>query len=253
MDISTLGVAKTFKDFMLGLQDLQAANKFPPELGLQPMVVNHPQTGRLLGIGFVWSSDDHEEGRKHLDTIISTIPSPVQMNTVAAISTPDWINVTGSIIPKTVWGRPETVSFRRLSPKALDIVGKALEEMPADLGTCLVFHHFSKQSPSAMEASLAEGSCFCPDARRHEHMVIEIIGSSISREGMAQSERWAAELRDALVTSGEVMDSAYLPLVGAGGPSLDKIYGEKWKLLKNLKRQLDPEGVFKYTVPRLVD
>lgn len=197
---------------------------------------------------YVWSSPDHAEGRRNLDTILSL--NPVVMNTVSEMSPAAWSKVLGASVASQVWGSDKAVSFSNLSPKVLKIVGEALETMPSDPGTGLSIHMLSAQSPSVTDKALMNGSCFGPEARQG-HFMVELLGQAIDPANVEECQRWMGGLHDALRASGEAMKGTYVSLIKPGDVGLDDIYGEKWELLQNLKKKFDPEGFFRYAVPVL--
>jgi len=173
------------------------------------------------------------------------------MNTVAETTAPEWTKLVGSFIASGVWGGANAVSFRTLSPEILTIIGQALERMPADPGTGFSIHILGSQSPSTTDKILAQGSCFNPEARQG-HFMLELIGSAVDRTKLDESQIWMEKLHSSLLASGEAMAGTYVSLAKPGDYGLQEIYGENWNRVQELKKSLDPKGIFGKAVPRLV-
>ena len=233
------------KDF----QSFHASGHLPPEAGVQPVVVNHPQMGQTILITFVWSSPDHVQGKEFLEKLLTLAPVAVQ--NVAETSVPDWLKTLEPFCPYGVFGGDRSISFRRLTQKVLTIIGDHLARMPLDPATAFSIHWLSRSSPSATDFALKAGSCFSPQARQ-EHFVLELIGSAIDESQLPQSQKWIKDMNDELRASGEAMDATYISLTHSEDMRLDKIYGVEWKDLLGLKTKLDPEGLFKNSVPRML-
>lgn len=235
---------------MLKIQSADSLGLIPSEAVLQPLVLNNPETGMIFCITYVWSSDDHARGYKALEDIIKLLPTEVTNNTVSHMSPPGWIYTLDRYIARSVWGGPQSVNFKYLSPRVLDIIGHHLEDMPCDAGACFSLHLLAKDSPSVRDATLVTGSTFNPQARQ-PHILVEIVGSALSEGSMVDCGRWAQRMRDALVASGETMRNSYISLSMPGSTKLQDIYGESFDLLKQLKLKYDPDGLFRYAIPRL--
>lgn len=249
LDSSTKGVAKTFADFMTDFQSFHASGQCPPPASVQPGIVNHPQTGQTVLITFVWSSSDHPRGKQFLEKLLTL--APVAMENVAETSVPDWLKVLEAFCPYGVVGGGKGMSFRQLTPKVLTIIGRHLAKMPSDPATAFYVHQLSRSSPSATDVDLRARSCFNPEARQ-EHFVLELIGTTLDQSRLPQSQKWIKNMYDELKASGEAMDGSYISVTPPEDTCLDKIYGGEWEGLLDLKRKLDPEGVFKNAVPRML-
>ena len=61
-----------------------------------------PDIGRLYGIGFLWSSNDTEQGMQWKEKIAHLSTAPVVMNTVAPTTTPEVMAGNAGLIPATM-------------------------------------------------------------------------------------------------------------------------------------------------------
>lgn len=200
-------------------------------------------------ITFIWSSPDHVQGKEVLEKLLKL--APVVMDTVAETSVTDWLKLLESFCPYGVFGDDKGISFNQLTPNILEIIGRHIEKMPSDRGTAFSIHLLNRSSPSATDGQLGVGSCFNPEARQ-EHFMLELIGSVIDQSRLPESQKWIREMYDELEGSGEAMEGTYVGLASPEDMSLDKIYGSEWQNLLELKMKLDPQGIFKNAVPRML-
>lgn len=249
LDSSKKGVSRTFADFMTGFQSLQAPGQFPLPATAQPLIVNHPQMGQTILVTFVWSSPDHVQGKQVLERLLAV--APVAMQTVTETNVTDWLKLLESFCPYGVFGGDKGISFRQLNPNTLEIIGRHLERMPSDPAAALSVHMLSRFSPSATNPDLGMGSCFNPEARE-EHVMLELIGSAVDQSRLPQSQKWIKDMYDELKESGEAMDETYVALASPEDMTLDKVYGTEWEGLLELKAKLDPDGVFKNAIPKIL-
>jgi hypothetical protein len=234
---------------MTAFQSFMASGQLPRAAAVQPFLVNHPQMGRTILVVFVWSSPDHSQGKEVLEKLLAL--APVAAQTVAETSLTDWLKLIESFCPYGVFGGDKGISFRKVTPKVLAIISRYLENMPPDPATALSIHLLYGSSPSATEDDLRIGSCFNPEARQ-DHIMLELIGSTTDQSRLPQSQKWIKDMYAELKESGEAMEGTYVSLANPEDLSLDKIYGAEWQNLLQLKAKLDPRGIFKNAVPRML-
>ena len=247
-DTSKDGLSKTFSNFMLGFQKTWSTGQGPKELGIQAVVVNHPQAGRAMMVLFIWSSSDYDAGRACLDTLAGL--GPCVMNTVAQVSIPDWVKQVEAFCPYGVWGGSRGISFAGLSEKVLGVIGKYLEKMPSDPTTIFSTHLLDPRSPSCKDPELATGACFNP-VLRQGHIMLELVGSVMDKEQLEGSQEWIKSLYEELKGTGETLEGTYISLSKPEDAGLEEWYGVNMKELVKLKGKYDPEGLFKWAVPRI--
>ena len=247
-DTSKEGLSKTFSNFMVGFQKTWSTGQGPKELGIQVVIVNHPQAGRAMMVTFIWSSSDYDAGRACLDKLANL--GPCVMNTVAQVSIPDWVKQIEAFCPFGVYGGSRGLSFASLSENVLGIIGKHLEKMPSDPTTIFATHLLDPQSPSCKDPELAKGACFNP-VLRQGHIMLEIIGSVMDEGRLEGSQEWIRGLYDELKGTGENLEGTYISLSKPEDAGLEEWYGVNTKELVRLKGKYDPEGLFRWAVPRI--
>lgn len=242
------GVAATFVDFLTGLQSLLASGQCPPAAGVQPFVVNHPQMGRTAIVTFIWSSSDHSAGKDFLEKLLRL--GPVAMQNVAETNVTDWLKTVEAFCPNGIFGGDRGISFRKLTPQIFATISHHLDNMPSNPATSFIVHLLSRTSPSATDPKLLRSSCFNPEARQ-EHFLLELLGSTLEESSSPQSQKWTKDMYTELKGSGDAMDGSYVALAHPEDACLEKTYGAAWKDLLDLKRRLDPKGIFRNAVPRM--
>ena len=171
------------------------------------------------------------------------------MNAVALTTLPEWMAGASALVPTAVYGSAWTHNISRVTPAIAGAIARNLARLPADSGTMFSLHQL--RGPSA--APQAHGSVF---ATREPHYMLEILGYATSSEKMGESEAWGAQMA-AEVAEAEpesVLPTAYISVynstrAGSTAALLEKVFGEKVGVVRDLKRKFDPENVFKLTVP----
>lgn len=235
-------ISVTFQEYERGYHYLEAQG-LPLALGVQVIVANIPQQGRLFGVIFVWSSSDQKTGHVYLDKIAS-LGKPVT-NTVVETSVPEWMTGSSALTPPHVYGGDRTVSVRKLTAEVNEIIGRNVAKIPSDAATGFSIHQC--RGPSAAPNT---GSVF---AAREPHFVLEIIASVVNPLSLNASQAWAAAFRKELLQSSRtnLLEETYISLTQPGDTPVSKIYGANYGTLLALKREFDPEDVFNLALPNL--
>jgi hypothetical protein len=149
-------------------------------LEVQQLVINTPH-GRAFAVGLVWASEDHEAGRASISKIEAL--GPVMMNTVQPKTIADHIDSAAKELPASTYGLGQTVSIRKLTKEATQILSKAFEKMPSSFGTGFTLHEL--RGPSAAPNP---DSVF---ASREPHFMLELISMVGNEEDLKESEEWS--------------------------------------------------------------
>lgn len=235
-------LTKTIFRFYTGYQDLNDAGKLPSPLGIQSSVVNIPGMGKCFIVGILWSSSDMDQGQRVIDQL-KALGTPVHID-INEKTIPEWQAATDALVPHTTYGRDATVSLHKFTSDVLEVVGKHVAQMPDDPATLFTMHELRAKSYSCSE-SLSSLSVF---PNRTPHVVLELIASSSTREGTKAKWEWASafrrELLDVAKKEGVWLERTYVSLTPAEECNFAVLYGEKWEVLKELKKKYDPKNVF---------
>jgi len=210
-------------------------------LGIQQNILNTPM-GKCFAVGFMWSSSDLTEGHRLLDEIASL--GQVLHNSVVETTIPEWLNGIAKFAPKAAYGRNCTISLRRLTDEVNSVIGEHVAKMPEDRSTLLSI--LQLRGPS--EAASAE-SVF---GAREAHYCLEFIATSSEPARTQEVWEWAVGFRDALRKTDEqnILASTYISLTPPAEANSSGIYGDNWEALVKVKRQYDPQNVFRHALPQ---
>ena len=196
---------------------------------------------RIFAIFFTWSDPDLEKGQKYLDSFIATLP-PVKMSTVKAKTpTEHQQDVPLKCLP---WGAQRSLYVKRMSPAMIDTLIEALETMPADvnLGWSAMVNVDHASTPK---------NCF--GAGRH---ILLSFSDMVPDETLLASARaWTDTLYGKFCALGDdaILEGSYPPLTRPSDKTAEQLFGDKWSRAKELKAKFDPNDIFKYAVPRMLE
>ncbi|KAF5724678.1 d-lactate dehydrogenase [Fusarium mundagurra] len=141
-----------------------------------------------------------------------------------------------------VYDRARTLNFKALTPKTVEILAKYNESIPGPGSLFSVQFHRDSGHPL--------DSVFSP---RYDHYWCEIIATSLEKAGAEATDQWVLNLQRELVERDpeNILDSAYVGFVDDGEVDLKWTFGAGLESLMAVKQRIDPENVFKKTVPRL--
>lgn len=235
-------LTETIRGFCNGYQDLKDAGNLPSPLGIQSSIVNIPTIGKCFIVRILWSSSNLDQGQRVVDQL-KTLGTPVRVD-INEKTIPEWQAATDALVPHTTYGRDATVSLHKFTTDVLDVVGKHVAQMSDDPATLFTMHELRAKSYSCSE-SLSPSSVF---PNRTPHMVLELIASSSTLEGTEATWEWASAFRRELVDvakkEGVWLERTYVSLTPAEDCSFEVLYGDKWEVLKGLKKKYDPRNVF---------
>lgn len=216
----------------------------PDTLTLQPNIVSTPNAGLALATGFTWLGPLSPTATHWLEKLTSL--APVVANTVKT-TTPHALMMEGTnMIPQTVYpGKAIAISTasHQLSPSAIAAYAKHGALMPrSSTVVSLHLHH---------GYSVTNSETPCVFGCRQEHATLEIVGLATVAEGAGEAKSWAEGFAGEYKAAEGVLDWTYLPLTPRENVDLEKVYGEKYGRLLELKRKFDPSNVFRYSLPKL--
>ncbi|KAG9906860.1 hypothetical protein KCU98_g1939, partial [Aureobasidium melanogenum] len=238
----------SMRNVQAGMGKLDAENDLPPELDLQPFITATP-TGIVHGGFFMWAGPDIDRGREYLEKVLSFHPNV--LCTVAPATMMESLERTAAYVPKSSYMNSRAVNVKRITPKIYDILVEACERMPADPAAMLTWHEVRSCSPS-FDPTTSLASVFdC----REPHYVVEILANASVEENFEAVSKWGLSLKDELILEApeEVLNASWL----ASTPNedivlLEKLYGTaNAQFLRELKKERDPEAIFKHAIPRI--
>lgn len=227
----------TIKQYNDGYRSL-VENGLPPQLGIQQAVVNSP-TGKTFAAFFQWSSSDIQTGELWLSKFSSI--APVSMHTVTETTLPDWLDMVGKFTVDRRYGSMTTISLRRLTPRAVDIISTYAQTMPSDPTSLISIHQ--------LRGPATEGKH--PDSifpTRQPHYMFEIFPALKSPDNLAAAAKWADEFEQALreAEPENVVPGTYLALSNPAKLNCRQIFADKYETLVELKKSYDPHNIFQF-------
>lgn len=239
----------SMSNIQAGMDKLAAEDDLPPELDLQPFYSVMP-TGKVYGGMFMWAGPDIDRGHEYLDKVLSFHPSV--LCTVAPASMMESLERNAPYVPDSSFMNSRAVNVKKITPKIYHMFVRACETMPQDPAAMLTWHEVRPCSPSfSLSTSLA--SVF---NSREPHYVIEILANSSVEENFAAVSQWGLGLQEELLkeASEEILDASWLASTPSEDiTSLDKLYGtDNARFLRELKRERDPDAIFKHAIPRIL-
>lgn len=228
----------SFNDFY---EKAMESKELPDVLQLQPAVMEIPGIGISFGIIGFWAGTDEEEGRQWMKKVAGAGKCIMEMT--QPITLTEFVEANEKLVTWPSYGRTFTVSFKRFTPKTIEVLSKHGLTPP---GGGLSFSVHTLRHPRPSEESVF-GS-------RDAHHMLEII--ALGGDASMQEERavWASKLKEELQTEDpdNMVDSTYVSLGTDRDTDLKKVYGHHHSTLLELKKKYDAENVFKYAVPRLL-
>jgi hypothetical protein len=237
----TKDITKSLVDYNSGYQKLLDSG-LPQELSVQQMVFNAPT--RLYAISIVWSSDDFERGRYWVEELARL--GIVLVNTVSIHNISDWIAANGAAVPSNVYGSARTHNLRQITPQVAKIIWNYIKHMPSNPATLFSIHQLR-----GISAAPRQNSVF---GTREPHYMLEILGYATVADDKSKAEQWGAQFAKALEESdeGNILPTKYISLDGSDEAySVSRLFGSNSQDVRALKKEYDPDHVFKLTVPSL--
>ncbi|KAK2758960.1 hypothetical protein FQN54_003058 [Arachnomyces sp. PD_36] len=227
-------VASSYKQFNDGYRAL-CAEGLPTPLRLHQAVMNPPQ-GRTFGVLFFWGSSDFEAGEVWREKICSL--APMAMHTVVKCTIPEWSAGLSAVVADHAFGKMVSVSFKELTPEVVDVFATFAEEMPADPSTMFNYHELRGISTESYPDSVF--------AQRQPHYVAELCAIGSSEESFGEIEKWATELREAILKTdpNNLLPTRYISFADPPTLNLREVYEDHYETVAELKKIYDPQNVF---------
>ncbi|KAM0540821.1 hypothetical protein ACHAPJ_013491 [Fusarium lateritium] len=239
LSFDSSNIQEAWSVFTQGYNKLLEGGDFPASLSAQPTSVAIPGLGIVFTAMVCWANDDHEKGREWIGKI-SALGNCV-MNSVSETTWHDYCEENEIHAGLGGYGRAWTLNFRHLTSTTAKVLAK---------------YSAQTQGPGMLvSAQLTRGadgfkpSVFQP---RETHYWLEIVGVSSDPEVEQEAAQWAANLKKELVKSEptNILDSQYIGFTHDDEVDLKHVYGDRYEELVSLKRRLDPNNIYRNSVPR---
>lgn len=223
-------------------QKLEDEKVIPDSLSLHPFGTQLPGIGKVLLVATTWVGQDREEGERWTEKIASLGNCVIKLSKPTTLLS--YCEENERLVARGSLGRVHTISIARYTPKTAAILAKYTASIPGD-GVIISDHILRAPKPN-------EDSVF---GNRAAHHVLEFCSLPADPSLERKADLLArAALRDLLENEPEnVVLSRYVSLVDEGDTDMRAVYGPNYDALLALKEKYDPDNVFKYAVPRLLE
>ncbi|KAI1819656.1 FAD-binding domain-containing protein [Xylaria intraflava] len=227
--------------YATGYEKLRAGEPLPPALQLQPFGIELPGLGKVLAVGATWADDDQEEGKKWFGKIAAL--GNCIMNNPEAKSVTAYTTFNESLIVYGSFGRAYTISLGRYTAKTAEVLAKYTGLIPGG-GIAMAVHTYRPAAVVPAESVFGN---------RSDHLMLEFVSLTPVADLEVKGAEWARNIISELRAedAGNVLEHAYVSLLGNEDSDYKKIYGAHYDTLVALKKKYDPDNVFKYAVPQL--
>ncbi|OAA58729.1 FAD-binding, type 2 [Cordyceps fumosorosea ARSEF 2679] len=243
-------IEKTVTTVLTGYNKLAEDHApLPRNLCVLPVITPFPNAGVVLALSFIWSGPASEDSRAWADKIGALAPRlpgpPLQPTTMLAV-----LRNLARLIRPRVRGTTHSASLTHLSPQAVRALAAQAARIPAAGNGGFSLHIVRADSPSCAGGVVPES--VTPYGM--PHVSVDVLGI-VDIEGSEEVERamvgWAQEARDELVGVDAAARFTYLPFTHPKHLSLEGIYGDNLEFMRQIKKEQDPNNVFKHGLVRL--
>ncbi|OAA38758.1 D-lactate dehydrogenase [Beauveria brongniartii RCEF 3172] len=223
----------------------------PVNLSLEPYYTDRGPGRPSLGFDFVWNGARTEECIAWHEVVKNLGPlRPAVPNTDFALEKTTmhaFVAKKTSNLPLVAYGKTHSPSITRYSPQMAATFADMAATMPKTCVGGFATHTLRMESPSC--------SADHPDSvspYRKPLKVVEILGFGVDEDAAPECIEWARVSHDRINKSDVLLPESYLALTASETMDLGAIYGSNLQELKKLKREYDPDNVFKHSLPKLL-
>ncbi|KAJ4245444.1 hypothetical protein NW757_010101 [Fusarium falciforme] len=223
----------------------------PSKLYLMPSIWIYPKVGLSLTCGFIWNGSASDESRLWLERVSKLAPLSPNISdvhsTVMNTNALGFAAMVKDMIPTQVLGRCQSADISHFSPEVVDELARIAHAIPRDSSGGVNMHTLRADSPSCSPDT--------PDSvlpYRKPHVMLEFLGLGDDEASARGAAAWALDARNRISALPDAEGPTYLPLTAPEFVDLETTFGGHLEELRQLKREYDPAGVFKHTLPKLV-
>lgn len=242
-------ISNVFTKFAALLHDDH--DKLPSELAVLPGVLMMPNLDPVAGAIIIWNGPADDESEAWIGCIANLahlMPgTPGADTAITTITAHDFFTHLNTMLPATVTGKCHTATVSSLTPEVIASLAESAATIPAGFTGGINMHILRADSPSCSDDVPASVLPY-----RKPHIMLEILGYGNDEESFKKAARWALEARNRFFASKNSMRGTSLRLTAPEFLDLDKTYGDNLAELKRIKAEVNPNGVFKHTVPALI-
>ncbi|KAL6357248.1 hypothetical protein LRP88_07406 [Fusarium phalaenopsidis] len=245
-------IAGAVTTFFTSYNNLVNTHKdIPSKLYLMPSIWIYPKVGLSLTCGFIWNGSASDESRLWLERVSKLAPLSPNISdvhsTVMNTNALGFAAMVKDMIPAQVLGRCQSADISHFSPEVVDELARIAHAIPRDSSGGVNIHTLRADSPSCRPDT--------PDSvlpYRKPHVMFEFLGLGDDEASARGAAAWALDARNRISALPDAEGPTYLPLTAPEFVDLETTFGGHLAELRQLKREYDPAGVFKHTLPKLV-
>jgi hypothetical protein len=247
----TTDAVTTIKTVFANLSRMVKEKRLPRYAVVNPMLWPVPGLGLTLICSVLWSGPHDDEFQNFINDVTSLGPAhpalPTLKDSLVTMTPLGLVRKLHTMLAPRVYGHSTTVSLSELTPEFIDQFALCAAKIPRDCIGGVAFHGLSALSPSC---SPDAPSSVCPYTE--PLFVVEMIGHGANEGAGRTASAWARDSFEKLASVEGTSTKTYTPLTAPDLTNVEAIYGQKLRLLKELKNEYDPTGVFKNAVPMVV-
>ncbi|RMJ10908.1 hypothetical protein CDV36_009455 [Fusarium kuroshium] len=224
----------------------------PSKLYLMPSIWIYPKVGLSLTCGFIWNGSASDESRLWLERVSKLAPLSPNISdvhsTVMNTNALGFATMVKDMIPAQVLGCCQSADISHFSPEVVNELARIAHAIPRDSSGGVNMHTLRADSPSCRPDDT-------PDSvlpYRKPHVMLEFLGLGDDESSARGAAAWALDARNRISALPDAEGPTYLPLTAPEFVDLETTFGGHLAELRQLKREYDPAGVFKHTLPKLV-
>ncbi|KAH7161847.1 hypothetical protein EDB81DRAFT_683928 [Dactylonectria macrodidyma] len=247
-------LSKSVTTFFTNYQKLfDGGKKIPSQLYAMPFIFAVPAVGITLCCCIVWNGTATNESRAWIDDVGKLAPLmpglPEPQVAIAKMRALDFSqHLTAMLPPQILGGRPQSASLTHLSPSVISSLANVAATMPKSSNGGINMHIIRADCPSCLDDV---PDSVCP--YREPHIMLELLGVGPDEETGKEAAQWSMAARNELMGLEEATKKTYIAVTSPECSDWEGVFGEKLGELKELKKEYDPNGVFKNAIPRLLD